>query len=144
MTDTRQQRIDTLTNAARRKSEQKTKAADAAIRTLTKRGQPITFQAVQRQAGVSHSFLYTHTVLRERIERLRRQNQPAPRLQPDPDSENNLVLALTTEVARLKKQLRQETQALRDALAQAHGENLDLRRELARRGGPAQPPTGAR
>ncbi|MFF8430976.1 hypothetical protein ACF07Y_38755 [Streptomyces sp. NPDC016566] len=27
---------------------------------------------------------------------------------------------------------------LRDALEQAHGENLDLRRELARRGGPRQ------
>lgn len=144
MTDTRQQRVDTLTNAARRKSEEKTKAAEAAIHALTKRGESITFQAVQREAGVSHSFLYTHTTLRDRIERLRRQNQPTPRTQPDPDSENNLVLALTTEVTRLKKQLRQETQALRDALAQAHGENLDLRRELARRGGAAQPPTAPR
>ena len=143
-TDTRQQRIDTLTNAARRKSEEKTKAADAAIRTLTKRGEPITFQAIQRQAGVSHSFLYTHATLRERIERLRRQNQPASHSKPDQDSENNLVLALTTEVTRLKKQLRQETQALRDALAQAHGENLDLRRELARRGAPPQTPPDAR
>lgn len=140
-TETRQQRIDTLTTAARRKSEAKTRAADAAIHTLTKRGQPITFQAVQRQAGVSHSFLYAHTALRERIERLRRQNKPAARPQPDQDSENNLVLTLTAEVARLKKQLRQETQTLRDALAQAHGENLDLRRELARRGGAPQPPT---
>jgi hypothetical protein len=139
MTDTRQQRVDTLTNAARRKSEEKTKAAEAAIHALIKRGEPITFQAVQRQAGVSHSFLYTHPTLRDRIERLRRQNQPAPRPQPDQDSENNLVFALTTEVTRLKKQLRQETQALRDALAQAHGENLELRRELARRGGSIHP-----
>jgi hypothetical protein len=144
MIDTRQQRVDALTNAARRKSEEKTKAAEAAIHALIKRGEPITFQAVQREAGVSHSFLYTHTALRDRIERLRRQNQPTPRTQPDHDSENNLVLALTTEITRLKKQLRQETQALRDALAQAHGENLDLRRELARRGGAAQPPTDPR
>ncbi|MFE7750975.1 hypothetical protein [Streptomyces sp. NPDC057428] len=56
------------------------------------------------------------------------------------NSESNLVLALTAEVARLKKQIRQETQALRDALAQAHGENLELRRELARRGGPEATP----
>ena len=143
MTDTRQQRIDTLATAARRKSEEKTKAADAAIRTLTKRGEPITFQAIQRHAGVSHSFLYTHATLRERIEHLRRQNQPARRPKPGQDSENNLVLALTTEVTRLKKQLRQETQALRDALAQAHGENLNLRRELTRRGTPPQPPPDA-
>jgi hypothetical protein len=39
----------------------------------------------------------------------RQQNQPAHRTQPDQDSENNLVLALTAEVARLKKQFRQET-----------------------------------
>ncbi|MFR9799973.1 hypothetical protein ACL02U_29370, partial [Streptomyces sp. MS06] len=35
---------------------------------------------------------------------------------------------------RLKKQYREEVQAVRDALGQAHGENLDLRRELVRRG----------
>ena len=68
MTEQRQRRIDTLNQAARRKSETATKAAEAAIRTLVKRGEPVTFQAVQRTAGVSHSFLYTHPALRERIE----------------------------------------------------------------------------
>ncbi|MFF7534335.1 hypothetical protein ACFZB2_35275 [Streptomyces bobili] len=38
----------------------------------------------------------------------------------------------------LKKQHRQEIQALRDALEQAHCENLGLRRELNRRGLPGQ------
>jgi predicted Zn-dependent protease len=78
MTDGRQRRIQTLAQAARRKSENKTKAAEAAIRILTKRGEPITFQAVQREAGVSHSFLYTHPDLRDRIERLRQRNRPTP------------------------------------------------------------------
>jgi hypothetical protein len=138
MTDQRQRRIDTLHQAARRKSETKTKAAETAIRTLVKRGEPVTFQAVQRAAGVSHSFLYTHPALRERIEHLRQQNRAAP--QPAPNtSENNIVLALTAEIARLKKRLRDTDTALRDALAQAHGENLELRRELARRGSPAIP-----
>jgi hypothetical protein len=44
----------------------------------------------------------------------------------------------TTEQSRFldtpKQQHRQEVQSLRDALEQAHGENLDLRRELDRRG----------
>ncbi|GGJ53306.1 DUF6262 family protein [Streptomyces brasiliensis] len=143
MTDQRQRRIDTLNQAARRKSEVKTKAAEAAVRALLKRGEPVTFQAVQREAGVSHSFLYTHPTLRERIERLRRQKQPAPRPAPDANaSESNLVLVLTAEVARLKKQLRDGELALREALAQAHGENLELRRELTRRGrnGPSEQP----
>jgi hypothetical protein len=139
MTEQRQRRIDTLNQAARRKSETKTKAAETAIRTLVKRGEPVTFQAVQRTAGVSHSFLYTHPALRERIEHLRQRNRAIPPPAPN-TSENNIVLALTAEIARLKKRLRDTDKALRDALAQAHGENLELRRELARHGSPAVPP----
>jgi hypothetical protein len=142
MTDQRQHRIDTLNQAARRKSEAKTKAAEAAIRILVKRGEHVTFQAVQREAGVSHSFLYTHPTLRERIEHLRRQYQTVPPSAPEAVGENNIVLALTAEITRLKKQLRDTDKALRDALAQAHGENLELRRELARRGGSAVPAHG--
>ena len=48
-------------------------------------------------------------------------------------------LALTSQINHLKKQHRQQVQALRAALEQAHGENLDLRRELARRGSTGQP-----
>nr|WTB28314.1 DUF6262 family protein [Streptomyces sp. NBC_00830]WTB35767.1 DUF6262 family protein [Streptomyces sp. NBC_00830] len=135
MSDTRQQRIDTLKDAARRKSEEKIKAAEAAIRRLVKRGDPVTFQAVQREAGVSQNFLYKNAELRARIEHQRRTHRPAPRPVPTPaDAENNIVAALTAEVARLKKQHRQEVTELRKALEEAHGENLALRREHERRG----------
>ena len=67
------------------------------------------------------------------------QNRAAPPPTPDTTSENTIVIALTAEIARLKKQHRDTDKALRDALAQAHGENLELRRELARRGSPAVP-----
>lgn len=62
--------------------------------------------------------------------------QAAPPPPPNPGDENNILLALTAEVTRLKKRLRDQEKELRQALAQAHGENLELRRELARRGGP--------
>ena len=142
MTDARTKRTQTLTAAAKAKSQAKTLAAEQAIRTLVKRGEAITFQAVQREAGVSHAFLYNHPDLRGRIENLRAQAQQATRTQTaaPADPENTLVLALTSQINRLKKQHRQEVQALRDALEQAHGENLNLRRELTRRGpttGPA-------
>jgi hypothetical protein len=139
MTAQNQRRIDTLQQAARRKSEAKTKAAETAIRTLTRRGEPITFQAVQRAANVSHTFLYAHPALRERIEYLRRQNQPAPPPPACTSSEDNIVFALTTEITKLKKRLRDQEKELRAALAQAHGENLELRRELARRHTPVPP-----
>ncbi len=103
MSDTRQQRIEVLKTAARRKSEEKTRSADAAIARLIKRGEPVTFQAVQREAGVSHAFLSKNTRLRARIEHQRRQHRPAPDpISLDDATDNNIVAALTAEIATLK------------------------------------------
>lgn len=141
MTDSRQRRVDTLRQAARRKSEAKTKAAEAAIRTLVKRGEPITFQSVQREAGVSHAFLYANADLRGRIEQLRSQSRPKSPPPEGAGSDNTIIQALTGQITHLKKQHRDESAALRAALEQAHGENLELRRELARLGGNLQSST---
>ncbi|MEU6602542.1 DUF6262 family protein [Streptomyces flaveolus] len=136
--DARSKRTQALAAAAKAKSQTKTQAAEKAIRTLVKRGEAITFQAVQHEAGVSHAFLYNHPDLRGRIEALRAQARPVPAPAHPADEQTTLVLALTSQITRLKKQYRDEVQALREALEQAHGENLDLRRELARRGGSTQ------
>lgn len=133
MTDSRQRRITALTEAAKLKSQNKTRDAEQAIRRLIQRGDPITFQAVQREAGVSHAFLYNHPELRTRIEHLRGTRRKAHTDQPA-ESNSTLVITLTRQIAELKKQHRQQLKALREALERAHGENLELRRELARRG----------
>jgi hypothetical protein len=134
MSDIRARRTAVLTAAAKAKSEAKAAAADQAIRRLVKRGEPVTFQAVQREAGVSHAFLYGHADLRARIERLRAQARPQPAPPGDGNSDNTIIHALTSQITHLKKQHRDEAQALRAALEQAHGENLQLRRELIRLG----------
>jgi hypothetical protein len=134
MTDLRARRTAVLAAAAKAKSHAKAEAADQAIRRLIRRGELVTFQAVQREAGVSHAFLYGNPELRARIEHLRDQARPQPAQPAGNDSENTLVLALTAQITHLKKQHRDETQALRAALEQAHGENLQLRRELTRLG----------
>jgi hypothetical protein len=134
MSDIRARRTAVLAAAAKAKSEAKAHAADQAIRRLVKRGEPVTFQAVQREAGVSHAFLYGNPGLRDRIEHLRSQARPQQAEPAANDSENTLILALTSQVTHLKKQHRDETGALRAALEQAHGENLQLRRELTRLG----------
>lgn len=134
MTDIQAKRIAVLTAAAKAKSQAKIRAAEQGIRALVKRGEPVTFQAVQREAGVSHAFLYNHPDLRARIEHLRGRTPPNPGTSVTPDSENTLVLALTAQISELQKRYRQDIQALRDALEQAHGENLDLRRQLSRQG----------
>jgi hypothetical protein len=147
MTDPRARRVAVLTAAAQAKSTAKTAAAEQAIRRLIKRGEPITFQAVQREAGVSHAFLYNHPDLRGRIEHLRARGRP-PSSNPTPATtttattatatpESTLVLALTAQINQLKQQHRTQVHALHAALERAHGENLDLRRELARRRRPA-------
>jgi hypothetical protein len=141
MNDVRARRTAVLTAAARAKSEAKTAAAGQAIRRLVKRGEPVTFQAVQREAGVSHAFLYGNADLRSRIEQLRDQARPEPALPADADSDNTIIQALTSQITHLKKQHRDETQALHTALEQAHGENLQLRRELTRLGWNPQPAT---
>lgn len=138
MTDDRTRRSTILTTAAKAKSQAKTADAERAIRALVKRGEPVTFQAVSREAGVSHAFLYGHPDLRRRIEHLRSQARPAtsPALT---DSTDTIVLALTSQIEQLKKQHRKQITELREALQRAHGENLNLRRELARRGGTTDP-----
>ena len=93
------------------------------------------------KVGVSHAFLYGNADLRARIERLRAQARPKPSPPEDAGSDNTIIQALTSQITHLKKQHRDESPALRSALEQAHGENLELRRELARLGGNLQPST---
>ncbi|KXF51984.1 transposase [Rhodococcus sp. SC4] len=133
MTTTHADRTAALVAAAKSKSTRKTADAEQAIRRLLKRGERVTFQAVQREAGVSHAFLYNHAELRPRIERLRANARPVDAATA-PDSDNNLIHTLSQQITELKKQHRTEVRALRDALEQAHGENLDLRRQLTRQG----------
>jgi hypothetical protein len=135
MTDSRTRRVAALTAAAKAKSQRKTDDAEHAIRQLVKRGEPITFQAVQREADVSHAFLYNHPELRQRIEHLRSSTHPTPATPTIVDNNSTLVTTLTRQIAELKKRHHHQLEALRDALEQAHGENLVLRRKLARRGG---------
>jgi len=139
MSDIRARRAAVLASAAKAKSKAKADATDRAIRRLVKRGEPITFQSVQREAGVSHAFLYGNPALRTRIEHLRAQARPQPAPLGDASRDNTIIQALTSQITHLKKQHRDQDQALRSALEQAHGENLELRRELARLGWNGQP-----
>ena len=133
MTDERAER---LTASARKRSKEKAQAAEAAIRKLRKSGQPVNFFTVAREACVSHTFLYDHNELRQRIEHLRRARPPrqAPTDKPAGTGEDNIVAVLTQQLDVLKARHREEVLALRQALERALGENLVLRRQLAHHG----------
>jgi hypothetical protein len=106
--------------------------AEAALTAMIKAGEPVTFRGLAARAGVSLDFLYRNTAIRTRIEH-RRSAQP-PRQQPalpGQDLSASVVRTLTAQLADLRRRHREETTALRQALEQAHGENLLLRRRLA-------------
>jgi Family of unknown function (DUF6262) len=98
-------------------------------------GEAITFRGVARTAGCSLDFLYDNPELRRRIEHLRAQQQTKPAPQPTAamNADSNAIRALTTQLAGLRRQRREEINELRAALAAAHGENLQLRRSSAGR-----------
>ena len=126
---------DNLRAAARRKSQATTKRAETALHTMIRNAEPITFRGVARTASCSIDFLYGNPELRRRIEHLRFQQQakPAPAPSNESSADNNVIRALTAQLAELRRRHREELDDLRTALAAAHGESLELRRRLGPR-----------
>ena len=127
-----------LRAAAQRKHQAATERAQTALDALIAAGEPITFRGLAKRAGVSIDFLY-RSPLRARVEQMRAEQQHTPpaRLSPGPEvnapvSQSNVVRALTAQINELKRRHRVETEQLQAALAAAHGENLELRRQLGR------------
>ncbi|MFE4599491.1 hypothetical protein ACFRKE_01375 [Kitasatospora indigofera] len=87
-------------------------------------------------AGVSTDFLYRHPEIRSLIERHRAKGGRVPGVrQADaeaPSSTSAAVRALSARLSQQQRAHREEIARLRKALEVAHGENLELRRRLAR------------
>ncbi len=111
--------------SARRRSGDTRKRAVAALRRLDNAGNPVTFDAVAREARVSRSWLSKQPDLRAEIERLRERQQSAPsRILPDRQRASDASLLRRLEIATARvRRLEADNGQLRDALAQALGEN---------------------
>jgi len=107
--------------------------AENALVAMIKEGEPVTFRGLAAKAGVSLDFLYRNAGIRDRIEHYRaaRPARPEPAAAPGEENASSVVRTLTARLADLKRRHREETAELRQALEQAHGENLLLRRRLA-------------
>lgn len=124
---------DNLRHAAARKSAAAHDRAEQGLRKLIRSGQPVTFRGLAQIAGVSLDFLYRQPDLRSRIEQLRNQHQVRPRTPAariDPDQPSSVIRTLTNQLTDLKRRHREEIRTLQQALEAAHGENLQLRRQL--------------
>ncbi|MFI6688497.1 DUF6262 family protein [Streptomyces sp. NPDC050485] len=99
--------------------------AVAALRRMDASGQPVSFDAVAREAGVSRSWLYTQSDLRTEIDRLRERHGPAPSAPQVPErqraSDASLLRRLEAATAR-NRQLEAEVRELRDQLARTLGQ----------------------
>lgn len=125
---------DNLRAAAKRKHDEAVARAEKAIRALVRDGVPVNFRAVARLAECSPNFLYRTPWLRERIGRLRAQARsptPAPQSQSLTGSNGTVIRELAGQLADEKRRRREEVVALKAALAAAHGELLELRRQVA-------------
>lgn len=119
---------DNLRHAARRKHEEALERAEQAVNALVRNGEAVNFRAVARLAGCSPDFLYRTSSLRARIEQLRKTPRRSRGTQPDLTSSSAVMRALSAQLADEKRRHRDEVARLQAALAAAHGELLELRR----------------
>lgn len=119
-----------LAAAARQRAEQTRTRALRALRRLDEAGVAVTFEAIAREAGVSRSWLYGQADLRAEIQALRTRSRPSSPAPMTPQrqraSDASLLRRLEAATARLR-QLEEDNQQLREALAEALGETRTAR-----------------
>jgi Family of unknown function (DUF6262) len=115
-----------IITAARRRATATRRRAVAALRRMDNADQPISFDALAREAKVSRSRLYAQPDLRAEVERLRDRRTPSPtdRRIPDRQRATETSLHRRLEIVTQRNQgLEAENRQLREALAIALGEH---------------------
>jgi hypothetical protein len=112
-----------------RRERTRAEAIDA-LRQLDQAGDPITFEAVARTAGVSRSWLYAQSDLREEIQRLREATRRSarPSLPARQRASDASLLARLRVALEKNRILTEENQRLRRQLARALGDERALAR----------------
>ncbi len=132
-----------LLAAARRRSEDARRRTVTALRHMDRTAGAVSFDTVARQAGVSRSWLYTQPAIRAEIERLRARRNPVP-AHPVPERQRISDASLRSRLAEANarvRELQQDNQRLRTALAEALAANRDPTRRPGRRDTPTRQET---
>jgi len=119
-----------LRRAAQRRWERTRAKAIDALRQLDQAGDPITFEAVARTAGISRSWLYEQSELREEIQRLREATKrpTGPSIPARQRASDASLLARLQVALERNRMLAEENQRLRRQLARALGDERALAR----------------
>lgn len=92
-------------------------------------GAVLTFESVARHGGVSRSWIYTQTDIKDEIRRLRELSRRQPSPTPCSQRASDDSLRQRLEIAnRRNRELADENQRLRHQLACALGQNRDIGR----------------
>lgn len=112
-----------LADHARQRHRQALERAETALTEMADTGEPITPAQLAARAGVSRSWIYSQTALRDRIRQLQRHqaDSAANRQAVTRATDDSLRHRLTAAHERIAE-LRHENQELRNALALAHGQ----------------------
>lgn len=96
------------------KSQNARKRVVEVLKTLSKTGQPVSFNAVSKAANVSKTFLYDpkHADLADHIRRLR--SAPAQRQTQSTSPTNKTDAAKDVQLARLKERIQAAERELRE------------------------------
>ncbi|ODR15763.1 DUF6262 family protein [Mycobacterium gordonae] len=116
-----------LIRSAQQRHEHTRARAIAALHELHRTGAVLTFESVARHAGVSRSWIYTQTDLKDEIRRLRTQQRPEPSTPlPARQRASDDSLRKRLEIAnRRNHELADENRRLRRQLACALGQLRD-------------------
>ncbi|HYB39092.1 MAG TPA: DUF6262 family protein [Mycobacterium sp.] len=117
-----------LATAAKRQHELTRAKAIAALHELDRTGKKITFESVADTAGVSRSWLYAQTDLKDEVQRIRARNQPThATTPPSRQRASNDSLRQRLHIAlRRNCELAEENQRLRRQLAHTLGQLRDI------------------
>ncbi|HDX9614601.1 TPA: transposase [Bacillus toyonensis] len=113
---------DAIVALAKKKREETAQKVEQAIRKMIKENGRINFNTVSCSAGVSKSYLYNHSDLRERIQALRKQQQQAasPKSAKRKMSDENKDAMIQLLRDRVKE-LEYENRRLKDENRRLHG-----------------------
>ena len=117
-----ERKIEALKEATERKRQEALDKTNQAINTLVKKGQPITFTSVAKEAGVSTAYLYKYDELKNRIQQLQQQQKGQLKPQsPQPASDKSRQVIVNQLRERIKK-LEIENRDLRHQIAVVYGQ----------------------
>jgi len=111
-TTVKQTRTEQCRKNAREKSEQKRRAAFAAIREFQQEKLSVTRAAVARRAGVSVVFLRSHPDLLQAIDEAEHQHRLTPQESPADKAKDQVIAALRRRLDEMKQQLAAKDQEL--------------------------------